>query len=242
MKDQKVNKPQKQKEPLKLDILYEDEQFVAYHKPVGIPSQKTKDHKRVTFEGEVHKCCGLEKVTAYTLLHRLDKDTSGVLLFAKSKEISELGFNLFKHRHFKKEYIALCEGNLKQKEGHWVHFLDKAGSRQGKQYFKCVRSGGLKAEVSYRVIDSQKGLSLLHLYPKTGRTHQLRVQCAEMGLPIVGDSLYNLHSKLNASNHFLHAYRLSCDYENPLDIEAPLPQVFSQLAKQKGLSLKGINK
>jgi 23S rRNA pseudouridine1911/1915/1917 synthase len=225
------------KKPVKIEVLFEDDDFYAINKPPGIPSQKTKDAKRITIESLIHNECRKRNEKPYILLHRLDRDTSGVLLFAKHKSSSQIGFELFKHREIKKEYIALCKGNLHPKSGKWENYLDKKGKRSGKDYYESVRSGGMPAKTSYNVLEQSKMYSLVHLKPHTGRTHQLRVHLSEAKAPIVGDTLYDTRQSDQISHHLLHAYKLFIPSENPVEISAPFPDSFTTFADQCQLKL-----
>jgi len=224
---------------LKCDVLYECDAFIAFNKPPGIPSQKTKDPNRFTMEEAAQKYWRNEKKGgSLILLHRLDRDTSGVLLFAKNKLSAQKGFELFKNREVKKEYVALCYGKIKPLEGQWNNFLAKGGKRSGKEFYHSVRSGGMSAKTIYNVVEQGLEYSLVNLKPFTGRTHQLRVHLSEAGAPIVGDSLYGIRDKLSVTHHMLHAHKLELPIEVKADIVAPFPDSFTRFVKENGLNIK----
>jgi RluA family pseudouridine synthase len=233
-----ADKPQSNRN-IKIEVLYECDSFIAFNKPPGIPSQKTRDPNRFTME-EAGQKYWRDKKNGGTLilLHRLDRDTSGVLLFAKNKKSAQKGFDMFKKREVKKEYMALCSGKIRPLEGQWNTYLAKGGERSGKEFFHSVRSGGLSAKTLYRVSEQSIEYTLVHLKPHTGRTHQLRVHLAEAGMPIVGDNLYGDRENVSVSHHLLHAHRLNLPTEPCAEIVAPFPGSFLQFAKECGIEIK----
>lgn len=200
-------------------VLFEDPYLLIYNKPAGI----TTDSKGIL---EFLKSHG-----RFFLTHRLDKDTSGALILAKSSEVEEKMAESFASRQVKKEYLALIDGVPKSKEGVIENALGKIGAFSGQTLYGKVMHGGKHAKTVWK--RGNIG-SLLHCYPETGRTHQIRVHLSEMGYPILGDYQYGkaFKSPLRPSRHMLHAYRLT--FLHPmtgelLKIQAPIPKDFQEV-------------
>ncbi len=157
---------------------------------------------------------GVEEVE---LLHRLDQDTSGLILLCTDFELGAQLKELFFRHEIRKEYLALVGGVPRSKEGIWADRLTR--QKQGKQVKVVVQKGGRpNAETRFRVLKTfdNGGLSLLSLSPITGKTHQLRVQCASRGHPIAGDERYGdfkwnrqLKEAIELRRMYLHASRMS---------------------------------
>ncbi|MFA6118854.1 MAG: RluA family pseudouridine synthase [Parachlamydiales bacterium] len=159
-----------------LDILYEDEYFLAVDKPVDF-------------------VCSDENINQffmkhYTLIHRLDKDTTGVLLIAKNHNFKEEMIKLFKEKKVYKTYIARIDGSLKEDEMKIEGFLNKVSSIDGQTIYGHSSKG--KYALTYlKVLKRYKDSTLVELTPITGRTHQLRVHMKHINHPILGDFLYS---------------------------------------------------
>lgn len=182
-------------------VLFEDRFLLAYDKPPGLASQGNN---------------GLEEVLRkhnpnLRLVHRLDKDTSGVILFAKNQEIADKMELQFRSRTIKKTYLAMVDGVPKTGKGHIQNYLGKSHSYQGQSIWaeKPAKMGKL-AITSWKMVESYGCSSLFRCYPKTGRTHQIRVHLSGIGHPILGDYQYgkNFSSKLRPTQHLLHAEEL----------------------------------
>jgi 23S rRNA pseudouridine1911/1915/1917 synthase len=156
------------------------------------------------------------------IVHRLDRDTSGIILVAKNDAAHNALARQLKERTIEKVYIALVEGTPKPAEG----AIDAPIARDRAQRQRmAVASGGREAVTGYRVIERFRGYSLLEARPKTGRTHQIRVHLAAIGHPIVGDRVYGKRSPL-VDRQFLHALRITFDHPRTharTTLEAPLP-------------------
>ncbi len=154
-------------------------------------------------------------------VHRLDKETSGIVVFARDPETQRRLSRLFETRQIKKTYLALVDGKVKG-EGRIETPLKLFGSG---------RTGVAKAKegkpslTRYRVLKSGERASFLEISPETGRRHQIRAHLYSIGHPILGDSLYG-HSLMTAPRLMLHAFRISIPKESWPDFEAPLPQDF----------------
>jgi RluA family pseudouridine synthase len=179
-------------------VLYEDSFFMAISKPPFVVStldELVKRNERI--------------LRHYHLVHRLDKETSGILLIAKNEKIFDLFKKMFQSHEVEKTYIAFVYGTLKNQEGNIVKPL-ALKQRIGNQVIWHVQEKGLYAETHYKVLARGVNVSLLEVLPKTGRTHQLRVHLASIGCPIIGDKVYGgiVKKQYAAKRHLLHASRL----------------------------------
>lgn len=222
-----------------LDILYQDDEIICINKPAGIPAQTTLDEKRVNFYDFCKKTLQEQHGLTYLgLHHRLDRDTSGVMLFTLQQSANAAIAEQFKNHTIQKTYDAVVHGMVSKKTGDIVSFMAEV-SRKGKQKkFGSVRSGGKKAITLYRVLKQNKFYTHLEVEIKTGRTHQIRVHLSEMGHPIVGDTLYGspvgFFSRLQ--RYLLHARTLKLIHprtRKAIIVSAPTPIMFSELLSQK---------
>lgn len=224
-----------------LPIIYEDENVIVINKPAGVLS-----HGLSKFLGEPSVASFLrQRLNAsqkgewkpedlrFGIVHRLDRVTSGVMICAKNQATMRLLQKQFHDRKVEKVYRALIDGQLK----HPAAILDLPLERNPKApaTFK-VGPNGKQAETEYKVLNvvdlADKTISHVELYPKTGRTHQLRVHLQHVGHPIIGDKLYK---GSEASRLFLHAFRLSIEIpvKGQQVFEAPLPPEFEALLNKK---------
>lgn len=229
-----------------VNILFEDEWLLAAEKPAGIPSQPTLDPARPSLETELRKFLHRrEGREPYLVLHhRLDRDTSGVLLFSKDPKANAGVGALFSEKTAQKTYHALCVLGAGCPEQWEVKNYLGAKGREGKATkYGSVKSGGDPAFTLFRERERLAGVSLVEAQPRTGRTHQIRVHLAECGHPIFGDSFYSgptdwmLPSgiRLRFSRVMLHAYSLG--FRHPMTgeewvIRSEWPSDFAQTAER----------
>ena len=198
-----------------LVFLYEDQDLIVCDKPAGL-------------------VCDQKNFPA-KLVHRLDKETSGVLILAKREEIYQKMVELFSEKKVKKHYLALVDGEVRKKEGRIQNRLSKKHSYQGQTiYASSVK--GEEAITLWTCLGTHAGVSLILCEPITGRTHQLRVHMKEMGHPILGDHQYGTHfkSKLSPKRHLLHATKISFPHpkgEGIVEVLSPLPGDFLETLK-----------
>jgi RluA family pseudouridine synthase len=207
-----------------IEFVFENEHYLVINKPPGIIC----DQKILE---------AYLKRTNLFLVHRLDKDTSGLLLIAKSKKIAETFEDLFRTRNIEKTYLALVDGGVKDFTFEIENFLEKKASYQGQTIWGQSREKGLYALTTFQALKKTKRASLLKCLPFTGRTHQIRVHLSEAGHPILGDGHYTRDRSLHfsAPRTMLHAHRLV--FKDPITLEPKEfqiepPQDFSQLLEQ----------
>lgn len=159
------------------------------------------------------------------LVHRLDKETTGVLLLAKSKAMLDKLEGLFYHRQIHKQYLALVAGKPRQKHGVIKNFLTPQGLMQGQKIWGIADQGNY-AETRWEVLETGCGGSLVGCEPLTGRTHQIRVHLASLGCPIIGDGLYGKGVVWPITPPRLLLHASSIQFEG-FEIRADIPQDFT---------------
>jgi len=202
-----------------VEILYENPSFLALNKPAGVVVEavpKGEDSLLRILAGSLRKKKPL-------IIHRLDKETSGVLLLAKNQTAADYLRRLFKKRLVQKEYLAQVGGRLFPKEGEINVPLKKEGRLR--RSLPAIGRGARWAKTLYQVKRYLDGDSLVKVFPKTGRTHQIRAHLSLIGYPIVGDTKYG--GRQNA-RLMLHAASLGFKDQrgNKIKISAPLPPYF----------------
>lgn len=204
-----------------LEIIYEDNYLIAINKPSGLLSVATDSEKENT-AFRILKECG----KTVFVVHRLDRDTSGVLLFAKSREIKEKLQKNWDSTLYR-EYIAVCEGVFREKSGRAESYLKE--SKTHIVYSDKFGKNGKKAVTNYKVIKTSKKYSWLRINIETGRKNQIRVAMKDLGHPIAGDKKYGA-----LTNPFkrlgLHASMLKIIHpvtEKVLVLKAEMPKCFT---------------
>jgi RluA family pseudouridine synthase len=204
-------------------IVYDDPWMFVINKPPGI----TVEQKSI--EQVVNQPC--------YLVHRLDKDTSGLLIIAKEPNMASLLELLFRERSIKKQYLAIVDGELKEKHGiiRWSLKLKK--KVHGGVYWGIADDGsGKAAYTEFTRVIAKNDASLVHLVPMTGRTHQLRVHMASLGAPILGDYQYadQFRCAMRPARHLLHAWKLTIPHPllgEEMAWTAPLPKDMEEAAR-----------
>ncbi|HOJ49573.1 MAG TPA: RluA family pseudouridine synthase [Spirochaetota bacterium] len=170
-----------------IEIVYEDEYILVVNKPYGMVTHPAKGHKENTLLNAVFWKIKEKESDRPGIVHRLDKDTSGLIIVAKTKKAQEILIKNFKKRRINKIYYALVEGHLTTTKG----LINLPIGRDKKNRFKFkVTEEGKEAITLYKVIKEYKNASLLAIKIKTGRTHQIRVHLSHIGNPVVGDKIY----------------------------------------------------
>ena len=217
---------------LPFPILYEDEDIIVIHKPAGLLAVATEREKEATayhFLTEYQRA--REKGGRVFIVHRLDRDTSGVLLFAKNEDAKHLFQDQWEKIVTLRRYQAVAEGTFEEKEGTKVSYLLETESHL---VFSGRGSDGKKAVTHYQVIKESPHYSLLQVDIDTGRKNQIRVHLKELGHPVAGDKKYK--AKTNPIHRLcLHASLLSLTdprTNKPLTFRAPVPASFQKLLKE----------
>ena len=204
-------------------IIENNENFVVINKPPGLPVQGgTKSNKNLVdnlSNSEVFK-----NSKPY-IVHRIEKDTSGILIIAKTRKFAQLLTSLFRIRKIYKTYLAICYGSLEKNSGELINDLTRY---EGKK--KIIEN----AKTIYNVIDKNNFCSLISLNPITGRKHQIRKQLSMIGNPVLGDNKYNFETK--GKKLMLHAYSIKFMINDiKYNYKVKYPDYFQKVMKKKRL-------
>jgi 23S rRNA pseudouridine1911/1915/1917 synthase len=228
------------------DILFDEHEVIAVNKPPGLPSQATRDpavpHVASCLE-EYFRSCG-RAVAPLVLVHRLDKETSGVILLARDNERATWLARQFRGREVQKRYHALCHGLPAGDDFEVRSYLSEIDRKTGR--VRTVRSGGQLAVTHFHVLQRAPGsdVSLIACEPHTGRSHQIRVHLAGHGFPIVGDKFYGVPpvrplpadlAPFAAAHHMLHAREIAftpAPGQPVVTVRAGYPPKFAELLRR----------
>lgn len=158
------------------------------------------------------------------IVHRLDKDTTGVILVAKDSKTQDMLSNMFKKREILKQYRAVVEGIIKEDTIIIEGNIGRHPTERKKM--AVLKTGGREAITVVKVLERLKNFSYVEVYPKTGRTHQIRVHLSYIGHPVVGDETYGKRAKHASKRILLHAYKLDFIHplkHTPISLCAPVP-------------------
>ena len=223
-----IYKPTKQEKSGAQKIFLENnENFVVINKPSGISVQSgTKSKKNII---DILKSTKEFENTIPYPVHRIDKETTGVLIVAKNRKYAQLFTSLFRIRKIHKVYLCIVVGEFEKKEGTLEDTLF---------YYEGDRKTKVRAITHFKVLDSNKGYTLMKLNPVTGRKHQLRKQLLIHGHPVLGDEKYRIFSnkKKIKKNLMLHAYQVNFTISNTkYKFIAKVPEIFSNTLSEKYL-------
>ncbi|GAB3042854.1 RluA family pseudouridine synthase [Virgibacillus ainsalahensis] len=193
-----------------MSILYEDEDIIVINKEAGLLSIATQKEKNQTAHHQLMEYVRLENpANRVFVVHRLDKDTSGVMMFAKTEKVKHMLQNNWKDTVKERTYVALVEGEVTKEKGYISSWLKE--SKTHLMYSSPAKNDGLHAITHYKCIQSNKEFSLLEVQLETGRKNQIRVHMQDLGYPVVGDKKYGskkkaigrlgLHAKVLAFKH-----------------------------------------
>lgn len=221
-------------ENIPIDIIYEDEDVIIINKSQGMVVHPAPGNYNGTLVNALlYHCKDLSSINGVIrpgIVHRIDKDTSGILVIAKNDDShNKLSYQLKEHS-MKREYYALIEGRLKNDSG----TIDKPLGRCKRDRLKMgIVEDGKRAVTHYEVIERYNGYTLIKCILETGRTHQIRVHMASIGFPLVGDPLYGFkRQKFKLEGQVLHAKTLGFIHPRTgeyMEFTSELPQDFSDL-------------
>tara|TARA_B100001123_G_scaffold406337_1_gene497513 strand:+ start:1970 stop:2881 length:912 start_codon:yes stop_codon:yes gene_type:complete len=203
-----------------------NENFAVINKPAGIAVQSgTKSRRNIL---DILKSTKEFKDSYPYPVHRIDKETTGILIVAKNRQYAQLLTSLFRIRKIHKTYLCIAVGKLNQNKG---TFVDELLQYEGDKKIKS------KAITHFTVLDTNKNYLLLKLNPQTGRKHQLRKQLLIHGCPVLGDDKYRITpNKMKKNTLMLHAYKINFSIaETRYNFSAPLPLTFVNTLKEKYL-------
>lgn len=213
-----------------LKLLYRDWPVVAVHKPPGLVSGQTKDDRRPHAE----KLARAQHGGSLRLLHRLDRDTSGVLLLASNDQGAKALLEDFRNREISKSYLAIASGSCPEHFSEVCHLKEASNSS-----VVVVKAGGMRAETHFTTLARAPGYSLVRAKPVTGRMHQIRVQLSKLGHPIIGDALYGGAPAVESGTksmavprQMLHAHAIGFTHPSSgvfTQVVSPLPDDFLKL-------------
>jgi 23S rRNA pseudouridine1911/1915/1917 synthase len=223
-------------EEIPLDIVFENQDLVVVDKPAGMVVHPAAGHSSGTlvnamlgYDPDIEGIGGEERPG---VVHRLDKETSGLILLAKNERAHRWLQDQFRLRKVEKTYLALVDGKPPTASGRVEAHIGRDPSHR-KRMAIVPESRGRVAISEYKTVEDFRHHTLLEFHPLTGRTHQIRLHCAFLGCPIVGDEVYGRKKgSVEIGRHFLHASRLRIvlpGEKEPRLFEAPLPAELEQV-------------
>ena len=223
-------------EDIPLDILYEDSDVILINKPKDMVVHPAAGHYTGTLVNALMYHCkgdlsGINGVLRPGIVHRIDKDTTGVLIICKNDKAHNALAEQLKEHSITRKYRAIVCGNLKEDEG----TVDAPLGRhpQDRKKMAIVRTGGKRAVTHYRVLERFGNYTYIECQLETGRTHQIRVHMASLGHPLLGDEVYGrVKSPFKLEGQTLHAMVLGFIHPTTgeyMEFEAPLPEYFEKL-------------
>lgn len=222
-------------EKMDIDVLIEDEDMAIIRKPQGLVVHPGAGNKTGTLvNGLLYRFKNLSRIAPERpgIVHRLDKDTSGLMIIAKTDEFHEKILELFKSRDIEKKYLAFVHGNIYENG-----VIETNISRNYKNRLKMAATNdeGKYAKTFYRPLKNFEGFTLLDVEIFTGRTHQIRVHMAHIHHPVVGDLVYGRQDKFNTKTQLLHAYYLKFIHPitgEVIEVEDEVPERFIEFEKK----------
>ena len=222
-------------EDIPLDVVYEDEDVIVINKPQGMVVHPAPGNPRGTLVNALMYHCsgtlsGINGCIRPGIVHRIDKDTSGLLVAAKNNYAHQFLSDELKERKTVRKYLALVNGRIKEEDGR----IDKPIARNPSDRKKmAVVSGGRYAVTNYKVLERFHGYTFIECALETGRTHQIRVHMASIGHSIVGDKTYGIKKeRFNLAGQLLHAAAIGFTHPRTgvyMEFSSALPEYFSNV-------------
>jgi len=232
-------------ENIKIDIVYEDSYIVVINKQAGLVVHPAHGHYSGTLVNailyHIKDLSGINGEIRPGIVHRLDKDTSGLIVIAKNDKVHVTLTEMFQEKKIRKTYLAILKGKLNKSEGKVVTQIGRDKNDRKKMTVIDDITKGKTAITNYRVISQNSLFTLVKVNIETGRTHQIRVHMRHLGYPILGDSVYG--RKDNEKRQMLHAYRLEFLHPvtgNPMEFIGEIPEDFQRALKKSDLKMDEI--
>ncbi|TPR40258.1 RluA family pseudouridine synthase [Apilactobacillus micheneri] len=228
-------------ENIPLDIVYEDNDVLVVNKPQGMvvhPSPGHSDHTLVNALLFHTPLSNINGTFRPGIVHRIDKDTSGLLMIAKNNDAHKSLSEQLKAKSNIREYVALVHGNIKEDKGKIDAPIGRSKKDRKKQ---AIVDDGKHAVTHFKVLERLGEYTLVSCVLETGRTHQIRVHMKYIGHPLVGDPLYGPRKTIKGNGQFLHAAKLGFKHPKTgqlMVFDAPLPKIFKQTINNLRNSIK----
>ena len=232
-------------ENIKIDIVYEDSDIAVINKQAGLVVHPAHGHYSGTLVNailyHIKDLSGINGEIRPGIVHRLDKDTSGLIVIAKNDKVHAALTEMFQEKKIRKTYLAILKGKLNKSEGKIVTQIGRDKNDRKKMTVIDDAAKGKNAITNYRVISQNNLFTLVKVNIETGRTHQIRVHMRYLGYPILGDSVYG--RKDNEKRQMLHAYKL--EFLHPvtgrqMEFTGEIPEDFQKALKKSDLKIDEI--
>lgn len=232
-------------ENIKIDIVYEDSDIAVINKQAGLVVHPAHGHYSGTLVNailyHIKDLSGINGEIRPGIVHRLDKDTSGLIVIAKNDKVHTALTEMFQEKKIRKTYLAILKGKLNKSEGKIVTQIGRDKNDRKKMTVIDDITKGKNAITNYRVISQNNLFTLVKVNIETGRTHQIRVHMRYLGYPILGDSVYG--RKDNEKRQMLHAYKL--EFLHPvtgrqMEFTGEIPEDFQKALKKSDLKIDEI--
>ena len=232
-------------ENIKIDVVYEDSDIAVINKQAGLVVHPAHGHYSGTLVNailyHIKDLSGINGEIRPGIVHRLDKDTSGLIVIAKNDKVHAALTEMFQEKKIRKTYLAILKGKLNKSEGKIVTQIGRDKNDRKKMTVIDDATKGKNAITNYRVISQNNLFTLVKINIETGRTHQIRVHMRYLGYPILGDSVYG--RKDNEKRQMLHAYKL--EFIHPvtgrqMEFIGEIPEDFQKALKKSDLKIDEI--
>ena len=232
-------------ENIKIDIVYEDSDIAVINKQAGLVVHPAHGHYSGTLVNailyHIKDLSGINGEIRPGIVHRLDKDTSGLIVIAKNDKVHAALTEMFQEKKIRKTYLAILKGKLNKSEGKIVTQIGRDKNDRKKMTVIDDVAKGKNAITNYKVVSQNNLFTLVKVNIETGRTHQIRVHMRHLGYPILGDSVYG--RKDNEKRQMLHAYKL--EFLHPvtghqMEFTGEIPEDFQKALKKSDLKIDEI--